>query len=391
MPRRNNNKKKGVPTAEYEQPSSQLPHDHHSRTSSQILARMAELRPVLPRPSQDGFNHGGPVHLPSTGISHAHPSRHPEHVFNPYERAYGMTHQHPGDFQSYLVPGPSNPTFGFNDQGFNSQMMGVPNTAWSTTQDDVGLSSSNNFSSIPPSALPPPDTALSIYDSQPDANIDDWLSQMLSSTTSSEPFQNFPPPPNGQQYQQPPPPQSWGGGGSTTSGRSFSYSDQQQSNLDRNPRVQSPPFTYGRSPPPPSMGYGERGSSGRPGGGVIDPRLLPSSNGNMTSYFGPPRSRSPSSSSSQSSHQSSQDNNNNVVPIYRPSERVQGIFSATAGGRTSGGGGGGGAAASPPNIRHLMNSRGPTTSSGGGGGGSRRPSNRGDDSGNPPLAGLHIY
>ena len=446
MPRRNN-KKSGVP--EFEQlNTSQVSHEqlgHHSttRTSSQILARIAELRPVLPRPSQDGFNQGlGPVHLPSTGISHAHASRHPEHVFRPYERAYGMTHQHPGHFQSYLVPGPSNPNFGFNDQSqsFNGQMMGVPTgNSWSPRQEDVldnsnfpslcgcgdgcrcpGCQQHNRSStlppsysscsnpgacgacldctilSLPPSAIPPPDTALSIYDSQPDA-IDDWLRQMLPST-STDSFQNFPP--NGAQFQQSPPQQSWGS-------RSFSYSDQQsdqQSNIDRNPRVQSP-FAYGRSPPPPSMGFtssSERSSDypqrahraqspmsidGRP---VIDPRLLPP-NG-MASYFGPPRSRSPSSSS-QSSHQSSQDNQGSgSVPIYRPNERVQGIFPNVHGGvRTS-----------PPqmNIRHLIN-RGPSSGSSSapplsGSSSSRRPpytGNSGDNSGSnkPPLAGLHIY
>jgi len=241
--------------------------------------------------------------------------------------------------------------------------------------------------SLPPSAIPPPDTALSIYGSQPDA-IDDWLRRMLSST-SSEPFQNYPP--NGAQFQQPPP-QSWGS-------RSFSYMDQ-QSNLDRNPRVESP-FAYGRSPPP-GMGFvtpGERSSDypqrahraqspmsidGRP---VIDPHLL-RPNG-MTSYFGPPRSRSPSSSS-QSSHQSSQDNQGSgSVPIYRPNERVQGIFPNVHGARTS-----------PPqmnNIRHLTN-RGPSSgassaSPSSGSSSSRRPpyaENSGCSS-NPPLAGLHIY
>ena len=410
---------------------------HHSttRTSSQILARIAELRPVLPRPSPDGFNQGGPVHLPSTGISHGHASRLPEHVFKPYERAYGMTHQHPVHYQSYHVPGPSNPTFGFNnDQNFTGQMMGVAtDNPWSPRQENDNLgfpfpslcgcgddcscpgclhhnrstsippssaySSCSNpgacgacldctILSLPPSAIPPPDTALSIYDSQPDA-IDDWLRQMLPST-SSESYQNFPP--NGTQFQQPPP-QSWGS-------RTFPYSDQ-QSNLDRNPRIQSP-FAYGRSPPP-SMGFvtsGERSSdypqrghrpqssmsnmNGRP---VIDPRLLPP-NG-MTPYFSQPRSRSPSSSS-QSSHQSSQDNQGGgSVPIYRPSERVQGIFPNVHGVRTS-----------PPqmNIRHLMN-RGPssasTSTSPSSGSSSSTPyaGNSGDDSrsSNPSLAGLHIY
>ena len=430
---RNSTKKNGGPEFEQLNTHEQLGHHSTTRTSSQILARIAELRPVLPRPSQDGFNQGGPVHLPSTGISHAHASRYPEHVFKPYERAsYGMTHQHPGHFQSYLVSGPSNPTFGFNDQDFNGQMMGVPtDNLWSPRQDDVGFDNSsfpslcgcgdncscpgclhhNRSTTIPPSSaysscsnpgacgtcldctilsLPPsaipPDTALSIYNSQPDA-IDDWLRQMLSST-SSESFQNFPP--NGTQFQQPPP-QSWGS-------RSFPYSDQ-QSNLDRNPRVQSP-FAYGHSPPP-SMGFvtsGERSSDypqrahrpqssmssmdGRP---VIDPRLLPP-NG-MTSYFGQPRSRSPSSSS-QSSHQSSQDNQGSgSVSIYRPNERVQGIFPNVHGVRTS-----------PPqmNIRHLTNNRGPSSASSStsptsGSSSSRRPPYAGNSRDDSGLAGLHIY
>lgn len=433
MPRKRN-RKKGA--AEDQQFVNQASHEllgHHSnttRTSSQILARIAELRPVLPRPSHDGFHQGGPLHLPSSGLSHGHASRHAEHIFKPYERAYGMTHQHPVHPQSYVGPGPSDPTFAFHDQTYTGQMMGVTNNSWAPRQENVPIDNSafpslcgcgddctcpgclyhNRSAAMPPSsaysscsnpgacgtcldctilslpasAIPPPDTALSIYDSQPDA-IDEWLRQMSSSISSpSQSFQNIP-----SQFQQPS--QPWGS-------RSFSYPDQ-QSNLDRNARMQSP-FDYGRSPPP-SMGFvtsGERGSDyppqqqrahrpqssmsgmdSRPG---IDPRLLPS-NG-IASYFSQPRSRSPSSSS-QSSHQSSQDNHSSgPVPVYRPSERVQGIFPNIHGVRTS-----------PPqlNIRPLMNG-GPRSSTS-----SASPSspsyggNSGDDSRsyNPSLAGLHIY
>ncbi|KAF8809409.1 hypothetical protein BYT27DRAFT_7232221 [Phlegmacium glaucopus] len=439
---RKRSRKKGVP--EDQQRDSRASHElfgHHSnttRTSSQILARIAELRPVLPRPSNDGFNQGGPVHLPSTGTSHGHASRHPEHVFQPYERAYGMIHQHPVHPQSYIAPGPSNPTFAFNDQPFTGQMMGIPtNNSWTPRQETIGLDSSvfpslcgcgddcscpgclyHNRStamspssaysscsnpgacgtcldctilSLPASAIPPPDTALSIYNSQPDA-IDEWLRQMSSSVSSpsSQSFQSFPP--TGAQFQQPPP-QSWG-----------SRYANQQSNLDQNPRIHAP-FGYGRSPPP-SMGFatsGERSSDyppqhqqrahrppssmsnmdGRP---VIDPRLLPP-NG-MTSYFSQSRSRS-LSSSSQSSHQSSQDNQGSgPVPIYRPSGRVQGVFPSVRG--------------SPPqlNIRPLVNGGPSSTSSSAspssGSSSSTRPpygGNSGEDSQsyNPSLAGLHIY
>jgi len=93
-----------------------------------------------------------------------------------------------------------------------------------------------------------------------------------------------------------------------------------------------------------------------------------------------------------SSHQSSQDNQGNgPVPVYRPSGRVEGIFSNLHGVRTS-----------PPqlNIRPLIN-RGPnsassSTSPSSGSSSSTRPpysGNSGDDthSYNPSLAGLHIY
>ena len=445
MPRKRTKKKSAVEDQQ-QQPNTQTSHellDHPSnltRSSSQILARIAELRPVLPRPSNDGFNQGGPVHVPSTGISHGHATRHPEHVFKPYERAYGMTHQHPVHAQSYLAPGPSNHTFTFDGQSFTGQMMGVPTSnPWPQRQENVSLDNSvfpslcgcgddcscpgclyHNRSttippssaysscsnpgfcdtcldctilSLPPSAIPPPDTALSIYDSQPDA-IDEWLRQMSSSIPSpsqnSQNFQSFSR--SGAQFQQPPP-QSWGT-------RSFPYSEQ-QSNLNRNPRIQSP-FDYGRSPP--SMGFvasSERGSNyprahrpqspsvsnmnGRPG---IDPRLVPS-NG-MASYFGQSRSRSPSSSS-QSSHQSSQDNQaSGPVPVYRPNERVQGIFPNVHG------------VHSPPpdlNIRPFIN-RGPNPTSPSmppsGSSTSTRPSYGGSSgdgsrSCNSSLAGLHIY
>ena len=286
---------------EYQQLHTQSPHEllgHHTRTSSQILARIAELRPVLPRPSNDGFNQGGPVHLPSTGISHGHASRHPEHVFKPYERAYGMTHHHPVHSQSYLAPGLSNPVFAFNNSSFT---MGVPtNNPWSPSQENVTLdnsvfpslcgcgdgcncpgclyhsrsttippssaySSCSNpgacgtcldctILSLPPSAIPPPDTALSIHNSQPDA-IDEWLRQMSSSAAPSQSFQDFPL--SGAPLS--PPPELWGG-------RSFLYSDQ-QSNLDRNSGMQTL-LEYGRSPPP-GMRFvpsGERGSDYPQGG-----------------------------------------------------------------------------------------------------------------------------
>ncbi|CAA7269880.1 unnamed protein product [Cyclocybe aegerita] len=182
-------------------------------SSSQILARIAELRPVLPRPS-------GPVHSPSTGTSHGHGGRHHDAAFNPYERAYGMTHQHPVHPQSYA--GTSNPASSYNAQSFaepwtqnvalddagfpslcgcgddcncpgcmhHNRSTAVPlATAYASCTNPGGCSACLDCTimSLPPSAFLPPNTALSIYDSQNDS-IDEWLRQ-LSSTSFSDPSQ----------------------------------------------------------------------------------------------------------------------------------------------------------------------------------------------------------
>jgi len=65
---------------------SPLPATHSPRTPSHILARLAELRPVLPRPA-DGH--------PSSGFTHGHQPRHHSHenlLFSPYGRAYDLAH-----------------------------------------------------------------------------------------------------------------------------------------------------------------------------------------------------------------------------------------------------------------------------------------------------------
>lgn len=59
--------------------------------SSHILARIAELRPVLPRPPASA----GPLHDPSSGIAHGSGVRHHTHenmYFSPYGRAYEQAH-----------------------------------------------------------------------------------------------------------------------------------------------------------------------------------------------------------------------------------------------------------------------------------------------------------
>lgn len=77
--------------------------------SSHVIARIAELRPVLPRPTR---NHQveGPIHDPSLSTPHAHSSRHHMHgdmYFSPYERAYGQTHypSHVSHERKPMTPG----------------------------------------------------------------------------------------------------------------------------------------------------------------------------------------------------------------------------------------------------------------------------------------------
>ncbi|KIJ16295.1 hypothetical protein PAXINDRAFT_113330, partial [Paxillus involutus ATCC 200175] len=71
--------------------------------SSHVLARIAELRPVLPRPPRNHPSTDGPLHNPSSGIPHS--SRHHIHenvYYSPYGRAYEHIHtqEHPHDHKS---------------------------------------------------------------------------------------------------------------------------------------------------------------------------------------------------------------------------------------------------------------------------------------------------
>ncbi|KAF8553495.1 copper-fist-domain-containing protein, partial [Imleria badia] len=84
-------------------PERHHPHHHHHAESSHgvkdpppplsshVLARIAELRPVLPRPPRND----GPLHDPSSSMPHSHGSRHHTHenmYFSPYGRAYDHVH-----------------------------------------------------------------------------------------------------------------------------------------------------------------------------------------------------------------------------------------------------------------------------------------------------------
>lgn len=60
--------------------------------SSHVLARIAELRPVLPRPAHRQLPLDGSLHNPSSSVPHGHSIRHHNYDFSPYGRAYGYTH-----------------------------------------------------------------------------------------------------------------------------------------------------------------------------------------------------------------------------------------------------------------------------------------------------------
>lgn len=77
--------------------SPQVP-SNSSRTPSHILARLAELRPVLPRPMD------GASHHPQSGFTHGHHSRHYSHenlLFSPYGRAYDLAHNEQQSYDQY--------------------------------------------------------------------------------------------------------------------------------------------------------------------------------------------------------------------------------------------------------------------------------------------------
>ncbi|KAJ8590511.1 hypothetical protein M405DRAFT_896906 [Rhizopogon salebrosus TDB-379] len=86
-------------------------HQHQASSpplSSHVLARIAELRPVLPRPTHKQLPLDGPPHDPSSTVPHGHSIRHHAHDFSPYGRAYGYTHpEHPHDHNVTSLNGDS--------------------------------------------------------------------------------------------------------------------------------------------------------------------------------------------------------------------------------------------------------------------------------------------
>jgi hypothetical protein len=340
-------------------------------SNAAIMKRIAELRPVLPRPAHDMAS-SGPVHVPSSGNIH-YPQRHHRTGQAPYELAYGMTHQHPLHHQSYVASHHSNPTYSSNDQSYveQMQMMGMNGESWNTNSGTIrfdnppfpslcgcgddcscpGCLHHNRAMSIPPSsaygsctkpgacgtcldctimslpdsALPLDDTALSIPSAQNEP-VAEWLRQISSSEFSDAPSiqQNFSfPTDDFQQWSQPP-------------------------SMGQNPSTfMAPDFNYGTSPIPTlttfptntqrgslatdaNLGHRSRSSMSN-----IDPRLVPMSDGpSFPNLSDPSRSRS-ASTSSQSSHQGSEGHGSGLPLNYGPNGRQQGMYLKSQGVRSS--------------------------------------------------------
>ena len=201
-----------------------------SSSLTHVLARIAELRPVLPKPTASG-----PCHDPSSGVAHTHPDRHHHDntFFSPYGRAYEYTHgsHHESGHNSGIrfqqnvrLPGSNS----YEDDSFTEQPSTLP--SWNPFADSASLPSTcgcGETCSCPgcaqhgsatagsfldafntcanpaschacldytimslPDALPP-DTALSIFDTEPSQFIDDWLRQVSDTPTSLSSISGF--------------------------------------------------------------------------------------------------------------------------------------------------------------------------------------------------------
>ncbi|KAF8062430.1 hypothetical protein FPV67DRAFT_270893 [Lyophyllum atratum] len=209
-----------------------------SRNPSHVLARLAELRPVLPRPSSHNPRSGsnsGPLHDPSSSIAHGYPVRRRSHEnlhYSPYGRAYDNTQQfddteneHQSNMSQNNFSIPPSSIFPTDEQIFRDQLhalAGATASSWVTPQgSDLVVPSfpstcgcgdacrcpgclqhnpgaspaSSAYSSCTnpglcttcidctilslPASLPP-DTSLSIYDAYQTESIDEWIRQVSS-------------------------------------------------------------------------------------------------------------------------------------------------------------------------------------------------------------------
>ena len=205
-----------------------------SPLSSQVLARIAELRPVLPRPSnRSGYSTGAPQN-PSSNAAQRHHMRHSPRdnvMFSPYGRAYDMSHSvedtrarsnSSGQNSAQDIPHDI-PNFHRSNIAGNQQSLVIPSSAEPWLSGESFPSPCNcgdgctcpgcvehnggralapgtsafslcanpgacsycldcTILSLPPSL--PPDAASSIYDSSQSQSIDEWIRQISAQSNS---------------------------------------------------------------------------------------------------------------------------------------------------------------------------------------------------------------
>ncbi|KAF9525307.1 hypothetical protein CPB83DRAFT_818878 [Crepidotus variabilis] len=343
-------------------------------SNSSIMKRIAELRPVLPRPTNE-TTISGPVHIPSTGQAHPHLHRHHKSGQAPYELAYGISHHQPLHRPSHAsTRSVSNPS-SYNDQSFHEQMRPMASSTdnlpaqWNeqSSDNDFGLNDFNfpsicgcgddcacpgclhhnrstsvptasayasctnpgacstcldcTIMSLPASALlPVDDTALSIpntFQQGPNVPVAEWLRQVSATDFASNSFSNLSLSNDLQQW-----------GDSSFMNSNFDYAL-------ANMNTPIPSTSEGSYPLQSSSTSSVQNQ--RPDQTRIDPRLFSSSisvKGSSRPYFigTPPsdstRSRSPSESS-QSSHQGSESQGSQFSLSYTLTGRQQGLFAGS--------------------------------------------------------------
>ncbi|KAJ2914602.1 hypothetical protein MD484_g5848, partial [Candolleomyces efflorescens] len=317
VPRKPAPKSRKPPTVKFEQtpPASLSVFGDPSRVQSntaQILARIAELRPVLPRP--------GPIHDPPSSSYPYSPAS-----FSPYERAYDMTHHqplhhHPSRTPQFGGPNPNEAFFpipsacgcgdGCRCPGctYHNNTIVSGESAFSTCAHPERCSTCLDCtilslqSMLPDTALSIPQSTVPESDSNPLDSVDEWVRQMMMSqdTFSTNDYT---------QQQQ----------GSSSSSSSTMWPGQIGDRSEFIPRLE---FDFDNAPR-------HARSSSLSQEFFYDPRTS-----SMPEYT---RSRSVSTSSQSSHHGGS-------VPIpvpgnlqvpYRPTGRMQGLFGNALGSRST--------------------------------------------------------
>lgn len=209
---------------------------HKQPPSTQILARLAELRPVLPKPSNRSVFLAGPTHDPSSNVSHSHAMRHytrDNMVFSPYGRAYDMSHgsdivngsdneqQNLPQTSSYFAQATQPPDIPANVESWLSTTESFPSTckcgegcscpgcvehngngiiasgttAFSSCANPGACSHCLDCAILSLPASLPQNTSLSIYDPSEAQNIDEWIRQISAQPASSDfsPSSSLPP------------------------------------------------------------------------------------------------------------------------------------------------------------------------------------------------------